>query len=34
LAVEAGRKGFLAGLASERRTAAASSPLTGFLSSS
>jgi len=34
LAVEAGRKGFLAGLASERRAAAASSPLTGFLSPS
>jgi len=33
LAVEAGRKGFLAGLASERRAAEASSPLTGFLSS-
>jgi thiazole synthase len=34
LAVEAGRNGFLAGLASQRRAAAASSPLTGFLSSS
>ena len=34
LAVEAGRKGFLAGLASERRAAEASSPLTGFLSGS
>ena len=33
LAVEAGRKGFLAGLAPERRAAEASSPLTGFLSS-
>ncbi|MDQ3679233.1 MAG: thiazole synthase [Actinomycetota bacterium] len=31
LAVEAGRRGFLAGLASSRRAAAASSPLTGFL---
>lgn len=34
LAVEAGRKGFLAGLASERRAAEASSPLTGFVSGS
>jgi thiazole synthase len=32
-AVEAGRAGFLAGLAGARREAAASSPLTGFLSS-
>lgn len=32
LAVEGGRQGFLAGLASTRRGAAASSPLTGFLS--
>ncbi len=31
LGVEAGRRGFLAGRASERRTAEASSPLTGFL---
>ena len=31
LAVEAGRQGYLAGLASARVTAAASSPLTGFL---
>ena len=34
LAVEAGRAGFLAGLAGVRRDASASSPLTGFLSSS
>ncbi len=33
LAVEAGRQGRLAGLAAARSTAAASSPLTGFLSS-
>jgi thiazole synthase len=33
-AVEAGRAGFRAGLAGVRREAAASSPLTGFLSSS
>ena len=33
LAVEAGRRGFLAGLAAVGRAAAASSPLTGFLSS-
>ncbi len=32
LAVEAGRLGFLAGLASQQQRAAASSPLTGFLS--
>ncbi len=32
LAVEAGRRGFLAGLAAQQRAAAASSPLTGFLS--
>lgn len=33
LAVEAGRRGYLAGLAGARPEAAASSPLTGFLSS-
>jgi thiazole synthase len=33
LAVEAGRAGYLAGLAAARRDAAASSPLTGFLAS-
>jgi thiazole synthase len=32
LAVDAGRSGFRAGLAGVRRDAAASSPLTGFLS--
>jgi thiazole synthase len=31
LAVEAGRRGYLAGLPGERAMAAASSPLTGFL---
>jgi thiazole synthase len=34
LAVEAGRQAFMAGLAGSRRDAAASSPLTGFLSAS
>ena len=33
LAVEAGRRGYVAGLAARREMAAASSPLTGFLSS-
>ena len=32
LGVEAGRRAFLAGLASKQQAAAASSPLTGFLS--